>query len=330
MKETWARFLFWGCFAVACASAGSVGAGVWKYGLERIGWVLPPWLPLFGLLGFLVALLGLAFFPQWSGFLLRRPKPQRTSQGTPPPSKPDPRPAEVEVSTAGARGEDRRAIASLREALQQLSRQTEQLRSLQQDVLEEVGALRRDFRRPRGEGQHEAGLQSPSAGRPATRETSASRGSEASHPAADSSRAVAPEGQLEPPALDNPFAEEESAAPTPSLDGDQLRNVWHTYRQDGDGNFNVRGFEIELQKAHVDARVLRADQMPVYGPVLGLVGDGQEDLVHLVPDFTKPPTAMAKWFADQGTGTRQRVKQLHRVAIVEQGTGELVQQGILS
>jgi hypothetical protein len=131
------------------------------------------------------------------------------------------------------------------------------------------------------------------------------------------------------------FQPTESPSPKPvptisSSNPGDLIEAWEAYLRHGDGRFNAKGLERQLEKKGISARVLSAEHLGMWDHVLGVVFDASDGGVYLLPDFTKPPRAVSEVFYSRGDESRRaKIKRLVQPAVARRKSGgwHLEQQG---
>lgn len=98
-----------------------------------------------------------------------------------------------------------------------------------------------------------------------------------------------------------------------------ISKVWNDYLAEGDGHFNIKGLTEALSSAGVEAMVLPPDELVGLGnPVLGIVDTNSPQQVFLVPDFTRPPRTVERWFKlEAGLAHSARIGRLVSPAQIE-------------
>ena len=107
----------------------------------------------------------------------------------------------------------------------------------------------------------------------------------------------------------------------------RLIEVWESYWRHGDGHFNAPGLRRHLHEAGVMGEVV-LDQR--FGDRVLAVELDDSGLLYLLPNFAKPPRAVAEWFDAIGTSSRlARIGRLHAPARVRRVAGgiEVIQKG---
>jgi hypothetical protein len=115
--------------------------------------------------------------------------------------------------------------------------------------------------------------------------------------------------------------------PRSAVDRDRLIEVWEDYWRHGDGHFNAAGLRRHLRDAGLGGEVV-SDQS--FGDQVLAVKFDDSGTLYLLPNFAKPPRAVAEWFDAIGTSSRlARIGRLHEPARVRRAPGgiEVVQKG---
>jgi hypothetical protein len=117
------------------------------------------------------------------------------------------------------------------------------------------------------------------------------------------------------------------------LDALEVVQACNDYMVNGNGLFDARGLQEHLAAAGIRAAVLAPDNFVGMGaPVLGIAEPGSRERVFLLPDFTRPPKALAAWFdLDSEIRNSTRMNRLVRAAELRRSGEryELRQRGAL-
>lgn len=129
-------------------------------------------------------------------------------------------------------------------------------------------------------------------------------------------RGEAPASPERPPPASGsapPPAEPRGEAKAAELDAQAVVQVWNHYLIHGNGHFEAKGLEAALAAAGIRATVLPPEDLIGLGaPVLGVAAPGSRERVILLPDFNRPPRAVAQWYDLDPDTTR--MKRLVRAA----------------
>lgn len=124
-----------------------------------------------------------------------------------------------------------------------------------------------------------------------------------------------------------------NAAKAVLLDPVEIGAAWNSYLINGNGRFDAKGLREFLVAAGIEAEVLPPDDFVGLGaPLLGVAAPGSHDRVLLLPDFTRPPRALAQWFElDSEIRNATRMNRLVRVAELRRSGSsyELRQPGVI-
>jgi hypothetical protein len=144
---------------------------------------------------------------------------------------------------------------------------------------------------------------------------------------ADERTALSPAvlGRSQPDALQSPGigAQDGLQARMSTPVSERLVEVWSNYLDRGDGRFEPRGLQRQLEAAGLQGKVVDSLGEGVLGVDLG---DGQ---VYILPHFNSTPQAVAAWFdARPGAASRlDRVKRLVQVAVARRSRSGLLEPG---
>jgi hypothetical protein len=96
---------------------------------------------------------------------------------------------------------------------------------------------------------------------------------------------------------------------------EQLSEVWDSYFRNGDGRFNAKGLQRQLESAGISAEVILGEQLKAGDSLLGVDFKDGSGLLYLLPNFGKPARAVEEWFQNISTGSRvARIQRLLRPA----------------
>ena len=96
-----------------------------------------------------------------------------------------------------------------------------------------------------------------------------------------------------------------------------LIGVWNTYRHKGDGHFNAKGLQRQLEDAGFEATVSKDRRVMSSDCVLVVETKSKKPLFFVLPSFAKSPTAVEPWYFDQRGGALNR--RIERVSEVAEG-----------
>ena len=102
-----------------------------------------------------------------------------------------------------------------------------------------------------------------------------------------------------------------------------LIDVWETYLSHGDGRFNAKGLQRQLEEKGISASVIPGEHLEAGDRVLGVALPSWGDIVYLLPNFTKPPRAVSDWFESKGSESRRATIQ----RLVEPAAGRRSSRG---
>lgn len=95
----------------------------------------------------------------------------------------------------------------------------------------------------------------------------------------------------------------------------RLIDVWEAYLEKGDGHFNASGLQNQLTEEGVTGRAISGQDLGADDSILGV--DFDDGLIYLLPNFSKSPRAVEKWFDDRTGGTLiARIKRVDELAVV--------------
>lgn len=118
------------------------------------------------------------------------------------------------------------------------------------------------------------------------------------------------------------------------VQADDLIDAWEVYRREGDGHFNARGLQEQLNARNLSASVRDDERVGTPDCVLVVETPSPNAEFYVLPSFTKSPRKVSMWFDDHSDGALTgRIEKVLKVAEgrwTKNGMIDAIQKGIVA